>query len=95
MNNPATLARAQEQITRIETATSHGGAEILYDVARGWLGALEAEQLIGAPQHAELMSTLAAALRRSDERLKAAEAASRAPHQQAADIELQSVLKRS
>lgn len=94
MNDPATLARARLQLQPVRNASSHGSAEIAYDTATGWFGALLAEGLIDPAQHAALSTELKAAQAQCDQRLQAADAASRAAHQQAADIELQSTLKR-
>jgi hypothetical protein len=80
MNHPDTLDRARAQLPRIVAATSHGAAEIAYDVACGWFAALLAEQLIDAPQHAALTAELKAAQQQSDERLRAVDAAYSASH---------------
>jgi hypothetical protein len=80
MNHPDTLVRARAQLPSIVSATSHGAAEIAYDVARGWFAALLAEQLIDPAQHEALTVELKAAQLQSDERLRAADAAYSASH---------------
>ncbi len=80
MNHPDTLNRARAQLPRIVMATSHGAAEIAYDVACGWFAALLAEQLIDGAQHEALTAELKVAQQRSDERLKADAAYSASHH---------------
>lgn len=88
MNHADTLGRARQQLQSILVATSHGAAEIAYDSASGWFGALLAEQLIDPVHHSVLVEELKAAQARCDKRLRAAEAASRVAHQHVPESEL-------
>lgn len=64
MNNPETIARAQETLDYIREARGRQEAEAREIFARGWLGALLIEELIDKAEHDRLLALALEAVER-------------------------------